>query len=118
MKMKTLEDLFHHELKDLVSAEKQLTKALPKMAKAASSEDLRQAFETHLGETEQQLARLEEICEKLDVPTRGAKCQAMEGLIEEGKEFLESDLEGKNATLATPAIFVGLVQWCDKVLTE
>jgi ferritin-like metal-binding protein YciE len=93
MKMKTLEDLFHHELKDLVSAEKQLTKALPKMAKAATSEDLRQAFETHLDETEQQLARLEEICEKLEVPTRGAKCPAMEGLIEEGKEILEADME-------------------------
>src|SRR5688572_10330486 len=93
MKMKTLEDLFHHELKDLVSAEKQLTKALPKMAKAATSEDLQQAFQHHFEETEQQLARLEEICEKLGVTTRGSKCAAMEGLIEEGKKILEEDME-------------------------
>ena len=93
MKMKTLEDLFHYELRDLASAEKQLTKALPKMAKAASSEDLRQAFESHLEETEQHLARVEEICEKLNVTTRGAKCRAMEGLIEEGQEFLEEEME-------------------------
>jgi ferritin-like metal-binding protein YciE len=92
-KMKSLEDLLAHELKDLYSAEKQLTKALPKMAKAATSDDLRQAFETHLEETEQQIAHLEEIFEKLDLPTRGTKCLAMEGLIEEGKEILAEDME-------------------------
>jgi ferritin-like metal-binding protein YciE len=94
MKMKSFEDLFHHELKDLYSAEKQLTKALPKMAKAASNEELRQAFEDHLQETEIQLQRLEQIFQQLDIPTtRVQKCKAMEGLIEEGKELMEEDSE-------------------------
>ena len=94
MKMKSFEDLFHHELKDLYSAEKQLTKALPKMAKAASNEELRQAFEDHLQETETQLERLEQIFKQLEIPTtRVQKCKAMEGLIEEGKEILEEDME-------------------------
>jgi len=93
MKMKTLEDLLHHELKDLYSAEKQLTKALPKMAKAASSDDLQNAFQTHLTETEHQIARLEDILEKLQIPLRAHKCKAMEGLIEEGKEILEEEMD-------------------------
>jgi len=94
MKMKSFEDLFHHELKDLYSAEKQLTKALPKMAKAASNEELRQAFEDHLEETEGQIERLEQIFKQLEIPTtRVQKCKAMEGLIEEGKEILEEDME-------------------------
>jgi len=93
MKMKTLEDLLHHELKDLYSAEKQLTKALPKMAKAASSKDLKTAFETHLEETQHQISRLEEIFEKLQIPSRAHKCKAMEGLVEEGKEILEEDMD-------------------------
>jgi ferritin-like metal-binding protein YciE len=93
MKMKTLNDLFVHEIKDLYSAEKQITKALPKMAKAATSEDLQQAFESHLQETEEHIARLEQIMGQFDIPTRGPKCKAMEGLIEEGKEVLEEDME-------------------------
>jgi ferritin-like metal-binding protein YciE len=93
MKMKTLNDLFVHELKDLYSAEKQLTKALPKMAKAATNESLREAFESHLQETEGHVQRLEEICSQLGVSTRGTKCKAMEGLIEEGQEVLEEDME-------------------------
>jgi ferritin-like metal-binding protein YciE len=94
MKMKSFEDLFHHELKDLYSAEKQLTKALPKMAKAASNEELRQAFEEHLQETEGHVERLEQIFQQLDIPTtRVQKCKAMEGLIEEGKEIMEEDME-------------------------
>ena len=88
MKMKTLQDLFIHELKDLHNAEKQLTKALPKMAKAASSDDLRQAFEDHLHQTEEHLTRLERIMADFDLPLRGHKCKAMEGLVEEGKEIL------------------------------
>lgn len=92
-KMKTLEDLFHHEIKDLYSAEKQLTKALPKMAKAATNADLRAAFESHLEETEGHVERLEKILSKLGLGTRGPKCAAMEGLIEEGKEALEEDME-------------------------
>jgi ferritin-like metal-binding protein YciE len=93
MKMKTLQDLLAHELKDLYSAEKQLLKALPKMAKAATSEDLQEALQNHLEETEQQVTRLEEIFEQLELPPRAPKCKAMEGLIEEGKEALEEDME-------------------------
>lgn len=93
MKMKTLADLLAHELKDLYSAEKQLTKALPKMAKAATSESLQEAFTNHLEETEQQISRLEEVMEMLEVPTRGPKCKAMEGLVEEGKHILEEDMD-------------------------
>lgn len=95
MKMKTLEDLFVYELKDLYSAEKQLLKALPKMAKAAANEDLAAAFETHLAETEEHVSRLETIFESLEVSSRGSKCKAMEGLIEEGKEVLEEDMENE-----------------------
>src|SRR5687768_1795766 len=93
MKMKTLADLFVHELKDLYSAEKQLLKALPKMIKAASNEELQAGLEKHLGETEDQVSRLEEIFEELEISSRGAKCPAMEGLIEEGKEILEADMD-------------------------
>ncbi len=90
-KLKTLEDFFVDELKDLYSAEKQLTKALPKMAKAASSEELKEAFQSHLGETENQVARLEKISKILGKGLTGKKCKAMEGLIEEGKELMEED---------------------------
>jgi ferritin-like metal-binding protein YciE len=93
MKMKTLEDLFVHELKDLYSAEKQMLKALPKMAKAATNEDLVAAFEAHLAETEEQVTRLETIFESLEISSRGPKCKAMEGLVEEGKEILEEEME-------------------------
>jgi ferritin-like metal-binding protein YciE len=93
MRLKNLDALFLHELKDLYSAEKQLTKALPKMAKAASNEELRQAFEEHLKETETQVTRLEEIFEDLEATSRGPKCAGMEGLIEEAKELLEEDTE-------------------------
>lgn len=90
-KMKTLEDFLIEELKDLYSAEKQLTKALPKMAKAAASDELRQAFEDHLSETEGQVARLEKISKLAGRSLTGKKCKAMEGLIEESKEILEED---------------------------
>ena len=93
MKMKTLEDLFVHELKDLYSAEKQLVKALPKMAKAATHQEPRQAFEAHLKQTEQHVERLDEIFSQLQLSARGAKCKAMEGLITEGKEILAEDME-------------------------
>lgn len=93
MKMKTLEDLFVHELKDLYAAEKQLTKALPKMAKAATHGELREAFEEHLTQTEEHIKRLEEIFTQLEISPRGAKCKAMEGLVEEGKEILAEDME-------------------------
>src|SRR5262245_41438580 len=93
MKMKTLNDLLVHELKDLLSAEKQLTKALPKMAKAATSEDLKRALEEHLEETKGHVERLEQIFGQLEAANRGTKCKAMEGLIEEGKSILEEDME-------------------------
>jgi ferritin-like metal-binding protein YciE len=93
MKMKTLEDLFFHELKDLYSAEKQLLKALPKMAKAATNEELKTAFENHLAETEEQVARLDNLFADLGVNGRMMKCKAMEGLIEEGKHILEEDMD-------------------------
>ncbi len=94
MKTKGFKDLFELELKDIYSAEKQITKALPKMAKAATNEDLKEAFESHLEETEGQIERLERIFKELDISfARVEKCKAMEGLIEEGKEIMEEDLE-------------------------
>ncbi|HMS33696.1 MAG TPA: ferritin-like domain-containing protein [Ignavibacteria bacterium] len=90
-KLKKLEDFFKEELKDLYSAEKQLLKALPKMAKAADSQELKEAFENHLRETEAQVVRLEKISGNLGMTLTGKKCKAMEGLIEEGKEIIEED---------------------------
>jgi ferritin-like metal-binding protein YciE len=81
------------ELKDLYNAENQLVKALPKMAKAAASDELRTAFEEHLQETENQVERLETIFKQLDESPKGKKCQAMVGLIEEGKEMIDADAE-------------------------
>lgn len=91
MKLKTLDDLLVHELKDLYSAESQLIKALPKMAKAAQSPNLKQAFTSHLEETKVQKERLEQALQILEVSPRGMKCKAMEGLIEEGQELIEED---------------------------
>jgi len=93
MKMESLQELFISELKDLYSAEKQLLKALPRMAKACESDELRQGFEDHLAETEGQVERLEQIFDELGVSPRGKKCVGMEGLIEEGKELMEEDAE-------------------------
>ncbi len=92
-KMKNLEDFLMDELKDLYSAENQLTKALPKMAKAATSIKLKTAFENHLKETEGHVKRLEKISKLAGGRTlKGKKCKAMEGLIKEGKEILEEDM--------------------------
>ena len=91
MKLGSLHDLYVEELKDLYSAENQLIKALPKMAKAASSKELRAAFQEHLTETRAQVGRLEKVFKELKVSPKGKKCKAMEGLIEEGKELLEED---------------------------
>ena len=88
-----LEELMVDELKDLYSAEKQIVAALPKMVKAASSPDLRRAFERHLEETRRQVERLEQIGEDLEVRLTGKKCKGMEGLIDEGKELMEEDLD-------------------------
>src|SRR5580765_2046987 len=89
MELETLHDLYVDELKDLYSAENQLLKALPKMAKAATSAELRQGFEAHLKETKGQVERLEDIFQELDESPKGKKCKAMEGLIEEGKEAMD-----------------------------
>ncbi len=91
MKLKTLDDLLVKELRDLYSAEKQLIKALPKMAKGAHSAALQKAITEHLEVTRNQAERLEKIFEMLEVSSRGPKCAAMEGLIEEGSELLEED---------------------------
>ncbi|MFL5339122.1 MAG: ferritin-like domain-containing protein [Gemmataceae bacterium] len=93
MKMKSLQDLYIDCLRDLHSAEAQLVKALPKMAKAASSPDLQQAFTDHLEETRGHVERLDQIFKKLGKRGTGKKCAAMEGLIEEGKELLEVEAE-------------------------
>ncbi|MBX9679014.1 MAG: ferritin-like domain-containing protein [Gemmataceae bacterium] len=91
MKLASLDKLLEDQLKDLFSAENQLLKALPKMAKAASSEPLREAFQMHLEETRGQVERLEKIGKTLGIKLTGKKCAAMEGLIEEGKEVLEAE---------------------------
>ncbi|MBA3608535.1 MAG: ferritin-like domain-containing protein [Chthoniobacterales bacterium] len=93
MELNTLKDLYIHELKDLYSAEKQLTQALPKMAEAATHEDLAAGFETHLAETEEHVSRLETILQSHDQTTEGPKCKGMEGLIKEGQEMIEEDAE-------------------------
>lgn len=101
----TLEDLFIEELHDIYDAEKRITKALPKMAKAATSEELAAAFEDHLAETEEQITRLEQVFESIGIKPGRKKCEAMEGLLEEGKEMIESDREGavKDAGLISAA---------------
>jgi len=91
--LKTLDDLFIHSLRDIYNAEKQLVKALPKMAKAANSEKLRAGFEEHLQQTEGHVERLETIFKSLDTASRGIKCKAMEGLVEEGSEMIEDDAD-------------------------
>lgn len=89
MAVKSVNDLLLEELRDVYHAEKQLVKALPKMAKKAKSDKLRQAIEQHLEETKGQVERLEQAFEKLEVPTRGKRCEAMEGLIAEAEEVME-----------------------------
>jgi len=91
MKVESLHDVFEDELKDILSAEKQLLKALPKMAKAASNEELAAGFEEHLEQTKGHVERLEKIFETLGKTPRAKKCKAMEGLIEEGSELMEED---------------------------
>ena len=93
MKMESLETLYVEELRDIYNAENQLLKALPKMAKAASSSELKRAFEEHLEQTQGHVERLEEIFEKLDKKPTGKTCKAMKGLIEEGSEIAKEDGE-------------------------
>jgi ferritin-like metal-binding protein YciE len=99
---KTLDDLFEETLKDILYAENKILKALPKMAKAAQSEELKAAFEKHEKETEEHVSRLEQVFEMIEAAPRGKKCQAIEGIIEEGVEIMK---EFKGA----PALDAGLV---------
>ena len=91
MPLDSMQDLFLNELKDVYNAEKQILRALPRMAKAADAPALQQAFTKHLRETEGQVQRLERIFKSLGQAARGKKCKGMEGLIEEGKEILEEE---------------------------
>jgi ferritin-like metal-binding protein YciE len=99
---KDLNDLFLDTLKDIYFAEKQIARTLPKMAKAAQSDKLRAAFEKHQEETEGQIERLEQIFEICGKPARGKTCEAIQGIIEEGKEIMEDYEE-------TPALDAGLL---------
>ena len=87
--MKDLNDLFVHLLKDVYYAEKQILKALPKMAKAAQTPELKKAFETHREETEGQVERLQQVFEMMNKPARGVRCDAIEGLVDEAKEVMD-----------------------------
>ena len=97
MTLDTLEKLYISELRDLYSAENQLLKALPKMAKGATSPELKEAFETHLKQTKGHVERLEELFEQRDESPKGKTCHAMKGLIEEGSEILKE--QGENSVL-------------------
>jgi ferritin-like metal-binding protein YciE len=92
--MENLEELFEHELKDTLDAERQLLKALPKLAKAATSEELSAAFEEHKAQTEEQVERLETIFKSLGKAARGKHCPGMEGLITEGSSLIEEEEPG------------------------
>jgi ferritin-like metal-binding protein YciE len=101
-KQKTLDELFHETLKDIYYAEKKILTALPKMAKAAQSEELQAAFEKHEGETEGQVERLEKVFELIDQPAKGKTCDAINGMIDEGKEVMK-EFRG------SPALDAGLL---------
>jgi len=101
-KPKTLDDLFEDTLKDIYYAEKKILTALPKMAKAAQNEKLKAAFEKHHSETEEQVARLEQVFEEIDVAPKGKKCPAIDGIVEEGQEIMK-EFKG------SPALDAGLL---------
>lgn len=100
MEISTLDALFEHELKDIYDAERRLTKALPKMAKAATSEELRSAFEEHLQVTNQQVQRLEQIFQLMELKPKAKTCAGMKGLIEEGEEIMGAEAEGDLGDIA------------------
>lgn len=108
MALKTVEDLFIHELSDTYSAEKQMTRSLPRMARAASDPALAQAFLDHLEETRGQVERIDEIVELLNIKLKRIKCVAMEGLIEEGKDLIDEIDKG-------PVLDVALIGAAQKV---
>jgi ferritin-like metal-binding protein YciE len=105
MKLMMLDDLFVEEMQDLYSAENQLVQALPKIAKAASSPELRRAFEDHLEQTKGHVRRIEEIFSEVEGSPKGKKCVGMEGLLKEGKEFLDDEIqdEVRDAALISAA---------------
>lgn len=105
MKIESLRDLYLEQLQDLYNAEEQLIKALPKMAKAASSEELKSAFEEHLEKTREHALRIESICAQMGEKADGKKCKAMEGLVKEGGEVIAEDMEEdiKDAALIAAA---------------
>ena len=120
----TLHDAFIDELRDTYDAEKQLTKALAKLAKAASSPKLRQAFESHLEETRGQIERLEQVFESLDEKARGKHCDGIAGIIDEGKSIMEEDFDdvtmdacliaaGQRAEHYEMAAYGTLVAWAE-----
>ncbi len=92
-KLKNLQDLLEHQVKDLYSAESQIIAALPKMVNKATNQKLKDAFNSHLKETEEQKARLEEICNKMGIKPGGEKCKAMEGIIKEAASFMDEKAE-------------------------
>jgi ferritin-like metal-binding protein YciE len=94
MSAKNLEELFVHDLRDVLDAERQITKALPKMIKAAENEELKAGFEEHLAQTEEQIERLETIFQSLDMAARGKHCNGMEGLLKEGDEMIKEEEKG------------------------
>jgi ferritin-like metal-binding protein YciE len=107
-RLSTLEELFLDEIQDLYDAEKQLTKALPKLAKAAASDELRQAFADHLNQTRGHVERLEQVFESLGEKAKGKKCEAMAGLVKEGSEIASN-------TEATAVRDAGLIAGAQKV---
>jgi len=107
-KAKTLQDLLIEQLRDILYAERQIIKALPKMAKKASSEDLKAAFEEHQQQTEGQVERLERVFEQFDLAARGTRCEAMDGLIDEAKSLMEEEAD-------PPALDAGLIAAAQKV---
>ena len=120
----TLHDAFIEELRDTYDAEKQLTKALPKLAKASANPTLRQAFEAHLQETQNQIERLEQVFEGLDEKVRGKHCDGIAGIIEEGKSIMEEDFDdstmdacliaaGQRAEHYEMAAYGTLVAWAE-----
>lgn len=108
MARKTVQDLFIHELSDVYSAEKQLTRALPKMARAASNPILVEAFQAHLEETQGQIERIDQVVDALGLKLKRVKCIAMEGLVEEGKELIDEIDKG-------PVLDAGLIGAAQKV---
>jgi len=110
MKLNSMKDLFVDQLRDLYSAEDQLTKALPKMARAATSTDLQKAFSNHLSETQNQKQRLEKIFYGLGLSPQGETCQAMKGLIKEGEEIIDVQADSQANSMVKDAALIAAAQ--------